>query len=65
MVSLNLMRLFFRESFKGQRKGLPRPSRKRGNDLNKARKVPVMVARDRERHTVDGVLERFFPLLSG
>lgn len=48
---------FFRESFKGQRNGLPRPSRKRGNDPNKARKVPVMVARDRERHTVDGILE--------
>ena len=48
---------FFRESFKGQREGLPRPARKRGNDPNKARKVPVMVARDRERHTVDGILE--------
>ena len=48
---------FFRESFKGQRDGLPRPSRKRGNDPNKARKVSVLVARDRERHTVDGVLE--------
>ncbi|MRI34336.1 IS1595 family transposase ISEnu2 [Endozoicomonas sp. OPT23] len=48
---------FFRESFKGQREGLPRPSRKRGNDQNKTRKVPVMVARDRNRHTVDGVLE--------
>ncbi len=48
---------FFRESFKGQRKDLPRPSRKRGDDPNKARKVPVMVARDRERHTVDGILE--------
>jgi transposase-like protein len=48
---------FFRESFKGQRKGLPRPTRKRGNDPNKARKVPVMVARDRSRNTVDGVLE--------
>ncbi len=48
---------FFRESFKGQREGLPRPTRKRGNDPNKARKVPVMVARDRNRNTVDGVLE--------
>ncbi|WP_095211328.1 IS1595 family transposase [Endozoicomonas ascidiicola] len=48
---------FFRESFKGQREGLPRPARKRGNDPHKARKVPVMVARDRNRNTVDGVLE--------
>lgn len=48
---------FFRESFKGQRKGLSRPARKRGNDPNKARKVAVMVARDRKRHTVDGILE--------
>lgn len=47
---------FFRESFKGQRRGLPRPARQRGNDRNKARKVPVLVARDRERHTVDGML---------
>ena len=48
---------FFRESFKGQRKGLPRPTRKRGNDPNKARKVPVLVARDREKNTLDGILE--------
>lgn len=48
---------FFRESFKGQRKDLPRPTRKRGNDPNKARKVPVLVARDRNQHTVDGMLE--------
>ncbi len=48
---------FFRESFKGQREGLPRPARKRGNDPNKARKVAVMVARDRKGHTVDGILE--------
>ncbi len=47
---------FFRESFKGQRDGMPRPTRKRGNDPHKARKVPVMVARDRNRHTVDGIL---------
>ena len=48
---------FLRESFKGQRKDLPRPTRKRGNDPNKARKVPVLVARDRKKHTVDGILE--------
>ncbi len=35
---------FFRESFKGQRNPLPRPTRKRGNDPNKARRVPVMAA---------------------
>ena len=45
------------ESFKGQRAGLPRPARKRGNDKNKARKVPVLVARDRDYHTVDGRLK--------
>ncbi|MFK0572058.1 IS1595 family transposase [Endozoicomonas sp.] len=47
----------FRESFKGQRKGLPRPARKRSNDPTKAGKVPVMVARDRQCHTVDGILK--------
>ncbi|WP_422462005.1 IS1595 family transposase [Endozoicomonas sp. ALB115] len=49
---------FFRESFKGQRKNLPRPARKRGNDKKvDCRKIPVVVARDRECHTVDGVLK--------
>ena len=48
---------FFRESFKGQRQ-LPRPARKRGADKKtKARRIPVMVARDREDNTADGVLE--------
>jgi hypothetical protein len=47
----------FRESFKGQKKSLPRPARKRGNDKKgECRKIPVMVARDRAYHTVDGVL---------
>lgn len=54
---IELDETFLRESFKGQREGLPRPARKRGNDLTKARKVPVMVARDRDYHTVDGVLK--------
>ncbi len=54
---VELEETFFRESFKGQKNDLPRPSRKRGNDPNKARKVPVMVARDRKRHTVDGILK--------
>ena len=49
---------FLRESFKGQRKKLPRPARKRGSDdKSECRKVPVMVARDRQKHTVDGVME--------
>ena len=47
----------FRESFKGQKKNLPRPARKRGNDKkSECRKILVMVARDRTCHTVDGVL---------
>ena len=49
---------FFRESFKGQRKGLPRPARKRGTDKkSECRKIPVLVARDRDCHTVDGILD--------
>ena len=49
---------FFRESFKGQRKRLPRPVSKRGNDKKAdCRKIQVMVARDRDCHTVDGILE--------
>lgn len=49
---------FFGESFKGQKKNLPRPARKRGNDKkSKRRKIPVMVARDRSNSTVDAVLE--------
>ena len=48
----------FRESFKGQRKNLPRPARKRGNDeKSECRKIPVMVARDRSDSTVDAVLD--------
>ena len=49
---------FFRESFKGQKKNLPRPARKRGNDSkSECRKIPVMVARDRSKNTVDAMLE--------
>ena len=49
---------FFRESFKGQRHNIPRPARRRGTDKQtKARRIPVMVARDREDNTADGVLE--------
>ena len=48
----------FRESFKGQKKNLPRPARRRGNDKKtECRKIPVMVARDRSDATVDAVLE--------
>lgn len=48
----------FRESFKGQKKNLPRAARKRGNDKKtECRKIPVMVARDRSDATVDAVLE--------
>ena len=49
---------FFRESFKGQKRNLPRPPRKRGNDKKtECRQIPVMIARDRGKQTVDGVLE--------
>jgi len=49
---------FFRESFKGQKKNLPRPARKRGNDpKSECRKIPVMVTRDRSKNTVDAMLQ--------
>ena len=55
---IELDETFFRESFKGQKKDLPRPARKRGGSKKKdCRKIPVMVARDRSKRTVDGVLE--------
>ena len=42
---------FFRESFKGQRTGLPRPAKKRGTPAKKRglskEQIPVIVARDR------------------
>lgn len=48
---------FLPESFKGQRSELPRPARKRGNDKKAdCRNIPVLVARDRSSHTVDGIL---------
>ena len=53
---------FVLESFKGKRKGLPRPSRKRGGKANKrglsAEQIPVIVARDRTGATLDAVLPR-------
>ena len=49
---------FFRESFKGQKKALPRPARKRGREKkSECRQIPVMVARGRSCHTVDSILE--------
>ena len=53
---------FILESFKGQHKGLPRPSRKRGGKANKRglseEQIPVIVARDRTGATLDAVLPR-------
>lgn len=49
---------FFRESFKGKKKGLPRPARKRGNaSAKKCRKIPVLVVCDRQKGHRDRVLE--------
>src|ERR1700759_1564544 len=48
--------------FKGQHKGLPRPSRKRGGKAVKRglseEQIPVIVARDRTGATLDAVLPR-------
>ena len=53
---------FVLESFKGKRKDLPRPSRKRGGKAAKrglsAEQIPVIVARDRTGATLDAVLPR-------
>ena len=53
---------FILESFKGKRRGLPRAPRKRGGKASKrglsAEQIPVMVARDRDGATIDGVLPR-------
>ena len=53
---------FILESFKGQHKGLPRPSRKRGGKAVKRglseEQIPVIVARDRTGATLDAVLPR-------
>ncbi len=55
---IELDETFFRESFKGQKKELPRPARKRGEGKkDDCRKFPVLVARDRSKRTVDDVLE--------
>lgn len=49
---------FFRESFKGQKKPLPRPARKRGNaPVKKCKAIPVMVVRDRQGGHRDSILE--------
>jgi len=53
---------FILESYKGQHKGLPRPSRRRGGKAAKrglsAEQIPVIVARDRTGATLDAVLPR-------
>jgi transposase-like protein len=53
---------FILESFKGQRSGLPRKSRKRGGKSAKrglsADQIPVIVARDRQGATTDAVLPK-------
>jgi hypothetical protein len=53
---------FVLESFKGKRKDLPRPSRKRGGKAAKrglsGEQIPVIVARDRTGATLDAVLPR-------
>ena len=55
---MELGKTFVRESLKGQKKDLPRPARKRGGGKkDDCRKIPVMVARDRSKRTVDGVPE--------
>lgn len=52
--------MFILESFKGKRDGLPRKARKRGGKASKpglsAEQIPVLVARDRNGATIDGVL---------
>ncbi|RGP91037.1 hypothetical protein BC355_18620 [Vibrio cholerae] len=48
---------FFRESFKGQKKPLPRPARKRGNQSTvDTRDIPVLIAKDRQGGIRDGIL---------
>jgi transposase-like protein len=53
---------FILQSFKGQHKGLPRTSRKRGGKAVKRglseEQIPVIVARDRTGATLDAVLPR-------
>lgn len=53
---------FILESFKGNRRDLPRASRKRGGKAIKrglsVEQIPVMVARDRSGATIDAVLPR-------
>ena len=53
---------FVLESFKGRRRGLPRPARERAGKAEKrglsAEQIPVIVARDRSGATFDAVLPR-------
>lgn len=51
---------YFLQSFKGMRKGLPRPARKRGGSAAKRgtskEQIPVLVTRDRAGSTADTIL---------
>jgi transposase-like protein len=53
---------FFLESFKGQKRGLPRAPRRRGGKAKKPglseEQIPVLICRDRLGRTADAVLER-------
>ena len=53
---------FFLESFKGQKKAMPRASRKRGSKAAKPglsdEQIPVLICRDRSGNTTDFILEK-------
>lgn len=53
---------FFRKSFKGQKKAMPRAARKRGSKASKRglsdEQIPVLICRDRAGSTTDFVLEK-------
>jgi len=55
---------YFLESHKGERH-LPRPARKRGGKASKrglsSEQIPVLIARDRNRITLDAVLPKLMP----
>lgn len=53
---------FFRKSFKGQKKAMPRAARKRGSKASKRglsdEQIPVLICRDRTGSTTDFILEK-------
>ncbi len=53
---------YFRESFKGRHRQMPRPAHKRGTPAAKrglsSEQIPVLVCRDRSGHTADYVLKQ-------